>query len=113
MLFEQMNFDVIDAAAARSMLQILAQRVERILGTGGHQFDGSLFGVAHPSAESQLAGDTADKPAEAHALYAARDNVSADHAASIADWPGGLQVEWSADFHFIRRQYGAEYGQVF
>ena len=61
--------DCVDAATAWALFQRVAQFGEAFGIAGGHHLDVTIFGVADPTLEFELAGFTMHKPAKAYALY--------------------------------------------
>lgn len=72
--------DGIDAAASRSLRQQRLQALQFGFFTHGHYFDVATFSIPDPTPQAERGGLTMDKPAKAHALYAAFDEVIANHS---------------------------------
>ena len=68
---ERVLNDAIDAAAARAAFEAGAQIFEIGGLAGSDNFNGAIFGVAHPAAQFEFAGLALHEPAETYALYAA------------------------------------------
>ena len=98
--FVEVVFDqAIDAAAAGATAEGLAKFVQVFSGASRDHFDVAIFGVAYPSAQSQLAGLAVNKPAEADALYPALNEEVENHIATKASVSeGGLGVQLPARY---------------
>src|SRR5271165_6136410 len=68
---------LVDTRRARTLLQLLAQGPMLFGCAGGHHFYVAIAAVAHPSGDAGLRSLALHEPAEAHTLYAARNDVMA------------------------------------
>lgn len=73
---------VVDAAAARTAPEALAELGKIFGGSGGNDFDVAVFSVADPATQIELTGFAVDKPAEANTLYTALNEEVEDHSAT-------------------------------
>lgn len=60
----------VDPAASRTSSQGRSQLFNALFAAGGDDFNGALFGIAHPASQVEFAGFTMDEPPEPYPLHA-------------------------------------------
>ncbi len=69
----------INAAAARSLMQLRSQLIQPLRITRSNNLNITRIGILDPTTQPKLGGFAVDEPAEAHALYTAANEEVEDH----------------------------------